>query len=429
MASTINLGLAGFGTVGSGVASILEENKDWIARRTGGDIRIKTVLVRDTAKPRKQTPPPGTRLTAEPSDLWTDPDIDIVVELMGGTGAARTLVAESLGAGKHVVTANKALLAEHGQELFALAAEKERGLYHEASVAGGIPVIAALKESLAANRIEKMVGILNGTANFILSEMTDKGQDFAAALARAQELGYAEADPTFDVEGVDAAHKLVLLIRLAYGCHYPLSSLPVTGISSIAAEDIDFAAEFGYRIKLVGQVRSVSGRIEAGVFPALLPEHYMLANVSSNFNAVRVQGNAVGPVMLYGQGAGALPTGSAVLADVLSLISYDRRPNNTGYQELVLPDADILDPELAGFNHYFRFTVADRPGVLAQLARIMAEHNISISQVIQKGEASGRRVPVVFLTHQARTREVNAAITEIDAQEFTAAPTVHYRII
>lgn len=429
MNDVIRLGLAGFGTVGSGVAKVIAENGELIRRRTGKRLHIKTVLVRSLKKTRAFDPGPGTSFTTDPSRLWADPEIDIVVELMGGTSTAYDIIEAALKAGKHVVTANKALLAERGRSLFRLADEKGLGLYYEASVAGGIPIVQTLKESLAANRIEKIVGILNGTANYVLSEMTTNNLEFETALEQAKLLGYAEADPTLDIEGIDAAHKLIMLIRLAYGVHYPFEQLPVTGISGVTSEDIRLAYEFGYRLKLIGQAREVDGKIEAGVFPALVKYTYLLARVGGNYNAVRVEANAAGPLMFSGQGAGGLPTGSAVLADILALVKCNGMPNNTGFTEKVLPDADILAPDLAVAEHYFRFTVADRPGVMAAIAGVMGELNISIAQAVQKGAPSGRGVPIVFLTHAARTCDVHEAVRRIDAQDFIEAPTVHYRIL
>jgi homoserine dehydrogenase len=423
------IGLAGFGTVGSGLVKTLDMNRDWINRRLGREIRIKCVLVRDTAKPRAATLPAGATLTTDVTTLTTDPEISLIVELMGGTGAAKALIDQALAAGKHVVTANKHLLAVHGQELFATAAQEGLGLFYEASCLGGVPVIQTLKESLAGNRIERLTGIMNGTANFILSEMTSSGLDFETALAQAQALGYAEADPTLDIDGFDTAHKLVVLIRLAYGRHYPLEKLPVAGIRGVRKNDIEFAREFGYRLKLIGQVREVEGRLEAGVFPALVKHTFLLARVGGNYNAVRIQGNAVGPIMLHGQGAGDLPTASAVLADIMALVRASGAPDNTGYRESPLPEADILDPMLAASEHYFRFTVTDRPGVMATIARVMADHDISIMQAIQKGVDEGQGVPIVFTTHEARAKAAVAVISEIDGKDFIQAPTVHYRIL
>jgi homoserine dehydrogenase len=421
------LGLAGLGTVGSGLARILHDRAAAIEARTGRAVRIKTILVRDPAKPRP-VEIPGASIVTDASALIDDPEIDVVVELIGGTTAAYDLVHAALSAGKHVVTANKALLAERGVPLFRLAGEKGLHLAHEASVAGGIPIIETLKESLAANRIEKIMGILNGTANYILTRMTEAGLGFDAALAEAQARGYAEADPTLDVEGGDTAHKLVLLIRLAFGRSYPMARLPVWGVSQVSPMDIAHAAEFGYTIKLIAQAREVGGKIEAGVYPALIPAHYLLASVNGSFNAVRIEGDAVGQVMLYGRGAGDMPTGSAVAADVMA-IARGRAANNTGFVTQDLPEADILDLDEAVSCHYLRFLVPDRTGVLRDLSGVMADHGISLEQVVQK-KWDGPGVQLVFFTHECPAGAVHAAMRAIEAQrDLTLAPIMHYRIL
>ncbi len=425
----IRLGLAGLGTVGAGLAKILVSNADWIERRLGRRVVIKTALVRNPDKARDLPPDLNILLTADMKDLLDDPELDIIVELMGGLDAPFALISAALTQGKPVVTANKALLAERGNELFSLAAEHGTALYYEASVAGGIPIVQVLKESLAGNRIKALTGILNGTANYILTEMTVRGLDFQTALEQAQTKGYAEADPTLDIQGMDAAHKLILLIRLAYGRDYPLAQLPVQGITQVNPLDILFAGEFGYCIKLIAQVRESQGGLDAGVFTALVRRDDILGKVDGPFNAVLVEGNAVGPLMLYGQGAGDLPTGSAVLADIMALARSDCNPNNTGFPETVLPKAEILAPDLVRSRHYFRFSVLDRPGVLAVIAGVLGQRNISIAQAVQKGLPSGRNVPVVFITHTAQVRNVRAAVEEINAQSFITAPTVHYRIL
>lgn len=425
----IRIGLAGFGTVGTGLAKIILENQEWIKRRIGKELVISRVLVRDLNKVRSFIPSPETKFTNNPDDLLTDPAIDIIVELIGGIEVPYTIITRALEQGKSVVTANKALLALKGNELFELATQKKAGLYYEGSVAGGVPIVQTLKESLAGNKIKSLTGILNGTANFILTEMTLRGLDFGEALRKAQEKGYAEADPTLDIEGLDAAHKLTILIRLAHGQNYPFDQLPVEGISSIQATDIALAAEFGYTLKLIAQVKEKSGYIQAGVFPALLPKDHILAKVDGPFNSILLYGNAVGPIMLYGQGAGDLPTGSAVLADIMALAKENSEPNNTGFLEASLPQAKILDPELTVYEHYFRFTVLDRPGVLSALSGVMGEYNISIAQAVQKTSPSGRSVPIVFLTHKAQLKDVHAALKEINSFSFVTAPTVHYRIL
>lgn len=426
---TIHIGLAGLGTVGTGLVQILENNRTWINKRLGKDLIIKNILVSDLQKDRPILPDAHTALTDRTQDLIDDPDLDIIVELIGGMDTAYDLIKNSLLAGKSVVTANKALLAERGPELFELAAQRDLGLYYEASVAGGIPIVQTLKESLAGNRIKSLTGILNGTANFILSEMTQKNLAYEQALALAQDKGYAEADPALDVDGLDAAHKLTVLIRLAYGQDYPLHDLPVYGIRGVDQYDILRAGDFGYVLKLIAQVKEKSGSLQAGVFPALVRNDHMLAKVDGPFNAVLLEGNAVGPIMLYGQGAGDLPTASAVLADIMTLVNRKSFYNNTGFLETSLPKASILPPELTAAKHYFRFTVQDRPGVLSVLSGIMGEQNISIAQVVQKQEANGKTVPVVFLTHTAQLKDVNSAMNEISKLDFIKAPTVHYRLL
>ncbi|AAS95370.1 homoserine dehydrogenase [Nitratidesulfovibrio vulgaris] len=419
------IGMAGCGTVGSGLLRVLEENRQWIVERTGRAVQVKHVLVRDLSKPRDL--PDGASLTDDPAVLTDDPEVDVLVELMGGIEKPRELIRRAIENGKHVVTANKALLAEDGFGLFRLAEEKGVGLYYEASVAGGIPIVQTLKESLAGNRITSLVGILNGTANHILSEMTSAGLDFETALAQAQELGYAEADPTLDIDGHDTAHKLVLLIRLAYGLEYPYAEMPVQGIRGIDRMDIEFAREFGFRIKLLGQVREVDGRLEAGVFPTLVRHTYLIARVGGAYNAIRIEGNAVGPVFLHGQGAGSLPTASSVLADLMA-VARATPPHNTGFQRQVPPKASILPPDDAVSAYYVRVMVPDHPGVLRDLAGAMADHGISIAQAIQKGQDK-RGVPLVFMTHEAGARAISDAIEQIRQAGLLTADPVCYRVL
>ncbi len=425
----INLALAGFGTVGTGLAKIIEENRDWIQRRLGKELRIVKILVRDPDKKRSYLPGPEAQVITDPEDLVQDQSVDTVVELMGGLDTAHEVIRRALQERKHVVTANKALLAERGNELFSQAQEQGVGLYYEASVAGGIPIVQTLKESLSGDRIRSLTGILNGTANFILSEMNHKGLSFDAALQMAQEKGYAEADPSLDIDGHDAAHKLIILIRLAYGMDFPLDWLPMHGIAGVQAMDIAMAGEFGYNLKLIAQVREKSGHLQAGVFPALLPQDHILAKVEGAYNSVLIDGNAVGQVMLYGQGAGDMPTGSAVLSDILALSRDGAVPNNTGFMEKVLPRAEFLQPELSVSRHYFRFTAQEKPGVLERVAGVMSEHNISIAQVVQKQELPEGGVPIVFLTHKAQLDAVNKALNIVNGFDFITSPAVHYRIL
>lgn len=408
------------------MARILDENQESIRLRTGRGISIKTVLVRDASRKRAVPFPEGSSVCTDMNALLDDPEIDVIVELMGGIEAPKKLVMAALEAGKHVVTANKALLAEDGEEIFKLAAQKNLSIGYEASVCGAIPVVKTMRESLAANRILTISGILNGTSNYILSAMTSEGAHFKEALKKAQELGFAEADPTLDIEGIDAAHKLTLLIRLAWGVDYPFEKLPVTGITQVAPEDIQFAREFGYNIKLLGHARMEDGKIEAGVFPTLVPKNYLLAKVGHSYNAVRVEGNAAGSIFLHGLGAGDLPTGSAVAADIMD-IARGARPNNLGYQLETLPKARIMPQEEASSSYYFRFMVLDRPGALRDIAGAMADHGISIAQALQKGQKD--EVPLMFMTHETTVNKVNAALGQIRATGMLTAEPVTYRIM
>ncbi len=424
----VTLGVAGFGTVGTGLVKVLMANDEWIYKRIGKKIRIKKILVKDVNKKRDFLPPPEVKFTSNVDEIVEDPDIDIVVELIGGKGVAKEVIVRSLENGKSVVTANKALLAEEGKSLFDLAHKKGCALFYEASVGGGIPVIQTLKENLASNKIKSITGILNGTANYILSEMSNKGIDFKQALSQAQKLGYAEADPSFDIEGIDAAHKLVILIQLAYGFFYPFDKLFIQGISDVESYDIKMAKEFGYEIKLIAQVKERGGFLQAGVFPALIKKDHMLAKVDGPFNAVLIEGNAVGPIMLYGQGAGDLPTGSSVLSDIMSIIRSYPHYNNTGFVEMD-SKYEILKEELTNWRHYFRFNVLDKPGVLSVISGIMGERNISIAQVVQREEKKDGYVSVVFLTHVAQTKDVLSALEEINRLEFVKEPSKHFRIL
>ena len=420
------VGLAGYGVVGSGFARALEENRDLILRHTGCDIIIKTVVAKESEAELAHPLPKGAQLQHDIDAICNDPEIQLAIELMGGTGIAGTFIRKSLTAGKHVVTANKALLAEVGLDLFRLAGEKNLYLGYEASVCGGIPIVQAMREGLAGNRIMTLSGILNGTCNYILSAMTAKGQSFTDALKDAQRLGFAEADPTLDIEGLDAAHKLVLLIRLAWGVEYPFKDLPVQGISKISPEDIGFARELGYRIKLLGQARMTDGKLEAGVFPALVHEKSMLAKVEDSFNAVWVKGNAVGSVFLHGRGAGDMPTGSAVLSDVMA-VARGVIPNNTGFIAQEPQPADLLPPSQAESKHYFRLMVPDRPGVLRDVAGILADNGMSIAQAIQKGEEE--IVPLVFMSHAAKAESVKKALETMHDRDLLRAEPVNYRVL
>ena len=433
------VGLAGFGTVGGGLARLLGENADIIRRRTGRDMVVKRVLVRNAQKARGVPLPEGAELTTDPAALTDDPDIDVLVELIGGIDQARALIDRALDQGKHVVTANKALLAEEGLALFQKAERKKRILRYEASVAGAIPIVQALRESLTGNRIESLMGILNGTSNYILSEMTSNGLDFDVALKQAQELGYAEADPTLDIDGHDAAHKLILLIRLAYGVNYPYTALSVRGIRGLSSLDIRLAREFGYRIKLIGQVREVrcpegrdcaddgSIRLEAGVFPALVHHTFLLARVGGVYNAARVEANAAGALFFHGRGAGDLPTAGAVLADLMAVAREERR-NNTGFVGRELPRAAIVPPEEWRSCYYVRVMVQDAPGVLRDISGCMAAEGISVAQMIQKTD-EGHGVPLVFMTHETSAQAMSDALQRTVDAGLLKEPAVYFRVL
>ncbi|BAV92061.1 homoserine dehydrogenase [Candidatus Desulfovibrio trichonymphae] len=428
------VGLAGFGTVGGGLARLVAENADLNRQRSGRDIVIKRVLVRNPRKARGVPLPEGAELTTDPAALSDDPQIDVLVELMGGIKHARALIDRALDQGKHIVTANKALLAEEGIALFKKAERKKRILRYEAAVAGAIPIVQVLKESLTGNRIVSLMGILNGTSNYILSEMTTNGLNFNVALKQAQECGYAEADLTLDIDGHDAAHKLILLIRLAYGVHYPYTALSVRGIRGLSAMDICLAREFGYRIKLIGQVRKIPDtgstavtRLEAGVFPALLHHHHLLAKVGGVYNAVRVEANASGSLFFHGRGAGGMPTAGAVLSDLLA-VARGELANNTGFVRQELPGAVVVPHEEWRSCCYVRLTVEDMPGVLRDLAGCMAVEGISVAQMIQKS-AEGRGVPLVCMTHETTTRAMHNALKRMADAGLLMEPAVCYRVL
>ncbi len=433
----LRIGLAGFGTVGGGLVRLLRENADVIRRRAGRDVVLTRVLVRNPAKARDTALPDGVALTTDYRELTDDPQIDVLVELIGGIDHARALIDRALDQGKHVVTANKALLAEEGPDLFRKAERKKRILRYEASVAGAIPIVEALRQSLAGNRVHDLMGILNGTSNYILSEMTSNNMDFDVALKQAQTLGYAEADPTLDIDGHDAAHKLILLIRLAYGVHYPYTALSVRGIRGLSGLDIRLAREFGYRIKLIGQVREVPSpqageddsqvRLEAGVFPALVHHTYLLARVGGVYNAVRVEANAAGALFFHGRGAGDLPTAGAVLADVLA-VARDERPNNTGFAGSDLPRASIVPPQEWRSCYYVRVMVQDAPGVLRDISGCMAAEGISMAQVIQKSD-EGHGVPLVFMTHETTAQAMSDALQCALDAGLLKEPAVYFRVL
>jgi homoserine dehydrogenase len=415
----INVGLLGIGTVGGGTWEVLRRNAHEIQRRAGRAIRITRVADKALARARGIVGAKA-KLTADAREVTRAKDIDIVIELIGGTGIARELVLDAIAHGKHVVTANKALLAHHGNEIFAAAQKKGVMVAFEAAVAGGIPIIKALREGLTANRIEWIAGIINGTSNFILSEMRDKGLDFATVLAEAQRLGYAEADPTFDVEGVDAAHKLTILSALAFGIPMQFKKAYTEGITRLTRADIAYAEELGYRIKLLGITKRTSKGIELRVHPTLVPARRLIANVEGVMNAILIKGDAVGPTLYYGAGAGSLPTASAVVADLVDvtrLITADpgHRVPHLAFQPDQLSDTKVLPIGEVETSYYFRLRVLDRPGVLADITRILAQGSISIDAMVQKEPGAGQKqVDIVLLTHRALEKNVDAALKKIE---------------
>jgi homoserine dehydrogenase len=428
----IRVGLIGFGTVGQGLARALLTQRERLIEKT--DIMFTLAAVADIAI----TSLPGefseVTLTKDADDIFTDPTIDIVVELIGGMEPAKSFILKAIAQGKHVITANKALLSVHGREIFKAAAEKNVEVGYEASVGGGIPVIKALKEGLVANRINNIKGIMNGTANYILTQMTDHGTPFPVVLKKAQELGFAEADPTYDVEGIDTAHKLAILMTIAFGLHVHLDDINVEGISSIEPTDIDFAKNLGYRIKLLAISRNHGDHVEARVHPTMVPADHMLATINGAFNGIQFNGDVVGDVLLYGQGAGMMPTGSAVTADVVDIgrnivcNSVNRVPALS-----YLPD-QIKEPSITPMDqlvcpYYFRVTVLDQPGVLSLITTIFGKYAISIKSMVQQEHDSNEPVYIVFMTHQATEGDVKKAIAEIDGLDICTGPTVKIRLL
>ncbi len=432
MKSRVGVGIVGFGTVGTGVAKVLLNNAALISRRTGVPIELVRVADLDIARERGVPLKPGL-LTTDVKQVLTDPDIDIVIELIGGYDTAKRVILEAIAAGKHVVTANKALLALHGEEIFETAARNGVGLGFEASVGGGIPVIRALTEGLAGNTIESIYGIINGTSNYILSRMTHEGHSFEEVLKDAQQAGYAEADPTFDVAGIDSAHKLAILVSLAYGTPVNVKEIYTEGITSITPTDIAYAKQFGCTIKLLGIAKLVEGEIEARVHPTMLPSTSPIAQVEDVYNAIQLVGDAVGDVVLYGRGAGSMPTGSAVVSDVIA-IGRDLLKGAIGRVPVASFQQDQRRPvrlkpmEEISSLYYLRFTVVDRPGVLAQIAGELGRCGISISSMVQQGRREGQTVPVVIKTHTARERDVQTALREINRKAFVSEPARLIRV-
>ena len=421
----VKVGLLGLGTVGGGTVNVLKRNAEEISRRAGRGIQITHAAARDLNKPRI-CETDGITLTTEPMAVVNDPDVEIVIELIGGDGLAKDLVMAAIEQGKHVVTANKALIAKHGNAIFAAAQKKGVMVAFEAAVAGGIPIIKAIREGLAGNKIQWLAGIINGTGNFILTEMRDKGRDFADVLKEAQELGHAEADPTFDVEGIDAAHKLTILASIAFGIPLQFDAAYTEGITKITREDVSYAEELGYRIKHLGVSRFTDKGVELRVHPTLIPERRLIANVDGVMNAVLVMGDAVGPTLYYGAGAGDEPTASAVVADVVDVVRVltsdpENRVPHLAFQPDALSDMPILPMAEVQTAYYLRMQADDRPGVLADVTRILGDAGISIEAIIQKEPMAGSdKANIIMLTHRVEEQHMNSAIATIEA-----LPTIH----
>ncbi len=415
----VTIGILGLGTVGGGTATVLERNADEIARRAGRSIEIVAASVRDLNK-KRNAELDNVKLTLDSNEIVNDPNIDIILELIGGTDLAKDLVLRAIENGKHIVTANKALIALHGNEIFAAAQRKGVTVAFEAAVAGGIPIIKAIREGLAGNQIEWLAGIINGTGNFILTEMRDKGRDFMDVLKEAQALGYAEADPTFDVEGIDAAHKLTILASIAFGVPLQFEKVYTEGISEITRADVEYAGELGYRIKHLGIAKRVGTGLEMRVHPTLIPHRRLIANVDGVMNAVLVNADAVGPTLYYGPGAGAEPTASAVVADLVDVVrALTTDPGNRvphlAFQPDEIKEIDVLSIDEVETAFYLRMQVQDQAGVLADITRIFADQNISIEAIVQKEDTDDKGcVPLVILTHNVLESNMMTAIQKIE---------------
>ncbi len=428
----ISVGLIGFGTIGAGVVKLIEDNGELIAGRLGARLVLRKIADLDITTPRVVSVR-REMLTTDAQTILSDPDIEIVVELMGGYEPARSFILEAMRNRKHVVTANKALLATHGDEIFREAEAQEVNIGFEASVGGTIPVIKTIRESLAGNSIKSLFGIMNGTANFILTKMTDEGKPFDAVLKEAQALGFAEADPTFDIEGIDTAHKLAIVLSLSYGKKVNLKDIYREGISSISRLDIEFARELNYRIKLLAIAIARGETVEARIHPTMIPLDHLLANVNSNYNAFHIIGDASGSIFLYGQGAGMMPTASAVVGDLMD-ISRQIIKGVSGclparfLREDLVRDITLMPVDDMVSSYYFRFSAVDRPGVLSRISGILGANDISIAAVIQKGRKESGAVPVVITTYRSRERDVKNALQEIDKLDVVLDKTVVIRI-
>ncbi len=430
--SVIKVGLLGFGTIGTGVIRVFQKNSDVIRERLGYAVELVKVCDLDITTDRGVVLAPGV-LTTNVDDVISNPDIDIVIELIGGYEPAKTFILKAIAQGKHIVTANKALMALHGQEIVSAASKSGVGVMFEAAVGGGIPIISAIKENLCANRFVSVLGILNGTCNFILTKMTEEGGDFEPVLKEAQALGYAEADPTFDVEGIDTAHKLSLLSSLCFGTTVDFDQVYTEGISKISSIDIQFARQMGYKIKLLAIGKMDGNGIEVRVHPTMIPEDYQLAEVDGVFNAVRLTGDFVGPTMLYGSGAGMDATASAVMGDVMSICrdqaaGIKSRVPIMGYCSDAVKTLPIKKMSEVESHYYLRFTCVDRSGVLAKIAGCLGQHNISIQSMIQPDEHEENSVPIVLMTHRALEADVVKALSEINQMDIVTQETFLMRV-
>ena len=428
----ISIGLIGMGNIGTGVVKLLRQNEKLIAQRLGAKLVLKKIADINL-KSARELKLPEAMLTLNASEIIEDPEISIVIELVGGYEPARTFVLEAIKNGKHVITANKAMLATYGNQIFAQAQKKAVDVGFEASVGGTIPIIKTLRESMAANRFNSIVGIMNGTCNFILTKMTDEGKPFDVVLQEAQKLGFAEADPTFDIEGIDTSHKMAIVLALAYGKKLKLKDIYLEGITKTSSLDIAFAKELGYRIKLLAIGRLRDNEVEARIHPTMIPATHLLANVNRNYNAFHLVGDASGPIFLFGQGAGMMPTASAVFSDIFDCArnlvkGVSGRVPSRAISEAAMTNITMVPMEDIETKYYFRFSVLDRPGVLSQISGILGEHNISLESVIQKAREKAGPVPIVMTTYKAREKDVRQALKKIDRLAVVKGKTVLIRI-
>jgi len=428
----INIGLIGFGTIGTGVVRLLKQNEDLIAKKLGAKLVMKKIADIDITSSRGIKINKGV-LTKNAREIINDKEISIIIELMGGYEPARTFVLEAIRQGKNVVTANKALLATHGNEIFSAAQTHTVDIGFEASVGGTIPIIKTLKESLAANRINSIMGIMNGTCNFILTKMTDEDKPFLDVLKEAQKLGFAEADPTFDIEGIDTAHKMAIILSLAYGKKVNLKDIYLEGITKISREDIAFARDLGYRIKLLAIAMLKNHGVEARIHPTMIPSSHLLANVNQNYNAFHIMGDASGPVFLFGQGAGMMPTASAVFSDIIDsarniLNSHQCRGPLRSISESAMSPIKLIPMDDIETKYFFRFSALDRPGVLSKISGILGKYNIGIAACIQKARGKRGAVPIVMTTYKAKEKDVRKALEKIDRLDVVQGKTMLIRV-